>query len=292
MWIEFGIDGWRLDVPNEIDDDSFWREFRQRVRAANPEAYIVGEVWTDAERWLEGDMWDAVMNYQFTRACLAFFIGEAVNEDDLRRTSLFPVGPTTAEAFRRNIERLLGLYHPEVSGVMLNLLGSHDMARFLTLARGDKSALRLATLFQMTYPGAPSIYYGDEIGMAGGHDPANRGAFPWHKTEVWDKELLHEFQRLIALRRQRPALRRGEFRFLWADNNVVAYARCLHDETIVVALNASRHSRRLDLPLGNLVADETVWAECWAHDTVRVEQGVLRNLALAPRSGRVFATPP
>ena len=80
-WIEFGIDGWRLDVPNEIDDDDFWREFRIRVRAVNPEAYIVGEVWTDAERWLKGDMWDAVMNYQFTRACIAFFIGERCRRD-------------------------------------------------------------------------------------------------------------------------------------------------------------------------------------------------------------------
>ena len=89
-WIDFGIDGWRLDVPNEIDDDSFWREFRSRVKAGNPEAYIVGEVWTDAARWLKGDMWDAVMNYQFTRACIAFFIGEDVDEDELRRTSLLP----------------------------------------------------------------------------------------------------------------------------------------------------------------------------------------------------------
>ena len=76
------------------------------------------------------------------------------------------------------------------------------MARFLSLARGDKSAIRLATLFQMTYPGAPSIYYGDEIGMTGGHDPANRGAFPWHQHETWDTELLHDFQRFIALRHQ------------------------------------------------------------------------------------------
>ena len=182
MWVEFGIDGWRLDVANEIDDDDFWREFRVRVRAVNPEAYIVGEVWTDSERWLQGDMWDAVMNYQFTRACIAFFIGENCDLDELKKTSLFPVGPSTAEAFRRNIERLLGLYHPNVSSVMLNLLGSHDTARFLSLARGDKSALRLATLFQMIYPGAPSIYYGDEIGMTGGHDPANRGAFPWHQA--------------------------------------------------------------------------------------------------------------
>jgi cyclomaltodextrinase len=190
-WVEFGIDGWRLDVPNEIDDDAFWREFRARVRAANPQAYIVGEVWTDAPRWLRGDMWDAVMNYQFTRACIAFFTGDSVNEEDLKKTSLYPAGASTAEAFRRNLERLLGLYHPSVSSVMLNLLGSHDMARFITLARGDKRALKLATLFQMIYPGAPSIYYGDEIGMTGGHDPANRGAFPWHAPDTWDRDLLH-----------------------------------------------------------------------------------------------------
>jgi cyclomaltodextrinase len=290
-WIEFGIDGWRLDVPNEIDDDAFWREFRSRVRAVNPEAYLVGEVWTDAQRWLQGDMWDAVMNYQFTRACIAFFIGEAVNEPDLRKTSLHPVGPATAEAFRRNIERLLGLYHPDVSAVMLNLLGSHDTARFLTLARGDKTALRLATLFQMTYPGAPSIYYGDEIGMVGGHDPANRGAFPWHKNDLWDTELLHEFQRLIALRRQRPALRRGSFQFLWAADNVVAFARQFRNETIFVVINAGRHTERLDLPLENLVANQTVLTECWAHESVQVEQGMLPGLKLAARSGHVFATP-
>ena len=89
-WIDFGIDGWRLDVPNEIDDDSFWREFRRRVKAGNPEAYIVGEVWTDAVRWLKGDMWDAVMNYQFTRACIAFFIG-----DERRRKRAAPDQPVS-----------------------------------------------------------------------------------------------------------------------------------------------------------------------------------------------------
>jgi neopullulanase len=291
-WVEFGIDGWRLDVPNEIDDDSFWREFRTRVRAANPEAYIVGEVWTDAVRWLQGDMWDAVMNYQFTRACIAFFIGDAINEELLKKTSLYPVGSATAEAFRHNIERLLGLYHRRVSSAMLNLLGSHDMARFVSLARGDKKALELATLFQMIYPGAPSIYYGDEIGMAGGHDPANRGAFPWHKTDSWDRELLHEFQRLIALRRRRPALLRGSFHFLWARDGVIAVARQLHDETIVAAFNASRATRRLDLSVADLAAEGTVLEECWIDRVVRIEQGMLRSLELSPRSSRVFATAP
>ena len=158
------------------------------------------------------------------------------------------------------------------------------------MASGDKSALRLATLFQMTYPGAPSIYYGDEIGMAGGHDPANRGAFPWHRTDTWDTELLHEFQRLIALRRQRPALRRGSFHFLWAAGAVVAIARQFGEETIVVVINAGRQSQRLDLPLGNLIPDQTLFSESWAREHVRVEQGMLPDLKLSPRSGRVFIT--
>jgi neopullulanase len=290
-WIEFGADGWRLDVPSEIDDDDFWREFRRRVRAVKPEAYIVGEVWTDAPRWLQGDMWDAVMNYQFTRACIAFFIGEDVDRDELARTSLHPVGPAGAEAFRRAVERLIGLYHPNVTGVMLNLLGSHDMARFVTLAKGDQSALRLATLFQMTYPGAPSVYYGDEIGMAGGHDPANRGAFPWHKPETWDTDLLHDLQRLIALRRARPALRRGSFRFLLARDEVIAYVRQLGDETVVVAINAARMPRRFTLEMKDILPDGSVLEQAWSQRTIAVEQGALRGIELGPRSGLVLATP-
>jgi neopullulanase len=291
-WVDFGIDGWRLDVANEIDDDAFWREFRLRVRAGNPEAYIVGEVWTEAARWLQGDMWDAVMNYLFTRACIAFFIGTSVNRDELARTSFRTLDPTGAVAFRKAIERLLALYRPDVTAVQLNLLGSHDLPRFLTLAQGDLSALRVATLFQMTYPGAPSIYYGDEIGMTGGHDPLNRGAFPWDEMETWDTALLHEFQRLIALRRERPALRRGSFSFLLAEGDVVAHARQLEGETVIVAINAARGTRGVDLPVAALLPDGTVLEEVWTHEPVWIDQGMIRDVDLAPRSGRVFATAP
>src|SRR5947209_7559739 len=222
-WIDFGIDGWRLDVANEIDDDSFWREFRRRVRASNPEAYIVGEVWTEAGHWLQGDMWDAVMNYLFTRACIAFFCRDP-DRDEIKRTSFRVVDPPGAEAFRSSIERLIGPYHPNVTAAMMNLLDSHDMPRFVAIARGDRSALRLATLFQMTYPGAPSIYYGDEVGMAGGHDPLNRAAFPWD-SKAWDTDLLHDVQRCIALRKSRPALRRGSYECLRAEDDVHAHVR-------------------------------------------------------------------
>jgi len=289
-WVDFGIDGWRLDVANEIDDDEFWREFRRRLRAGNPETYIVGEVWVDSRRWLQGDMWDAVMNYLFTRACIAFFIGESVDLGELSRTCLHPAGAPGAKAFAGAIGSLLDLYHANVNAVQMNLLDSHDMARFLTLARGDQSALRLATLFQMTYPGAPSIYYGDEIGLAGGHDPFNRAAFPW-ESSAWDTTLLHDFQRMIALRKARPALRRGSYEPLLAGDGVHAHLRQLEGETVAVVLNASEATRIVDLPLRGLVTDGTILEEAWTRDSARVDGGMLRNVRLHPRSGRVFATP-
>ncbi len=289
-WVEFGIDGWRLDVANEIDDDEFWREFRRRVRAKNPEAYIVGEVWSDAVRWLKGDMWDAVMNYQFTRACIAFYIGQEAAAADLKKTSLHPAGPAGAEHFRRSIERLQQLYHPHVGAVMLNLIGSHDMARFLTLAGGDRSALLLATLFQATYIGAPSIYYGDEIGMTGGHDPANRGAFPWTTPATWDHEILAAFRRYFALRRDRPALRRGSFQFLAAKGDLIAYMRKLDADVVVVVQNSGRGPGRLELEPTERIKDGTVLEECWGQGSIHYHKGIKQEVLIGPRSSRVFAT--
>ena len=292
-WVDFGIDGWRLDVANEVDDDSFWQEFRRRVRGGNPEAYIVGEVWVESTRWLNnGDMWDAVMNYLFTRACIAYFIGPAVDADELKPTCLYPTDPTDVGTFRASLERLLGLYPWGVTSAMLNLLDSHDMARFLSLARGDLSALRLATLFQMTYPGAPSIYYGDEIGMTGGHDPANRAAFPWHRTDTWDTDLLHDFQRLIAFRKARPSLRRGSYTILHAADDVFAHARQLGDETVVVAFNPARQTRRVDLGVKAILPEGAALGEVWGRGAAKVEGGAVRGLELSPRSARVFLADP
>jgi len=306
-WIDFGADGWRLDVAHEIDDRSFWAEFRDHVHAANPKAYIVGEVWEfrpfakltdfdqqvdhpdEATRWLRGDCWDAVMNYLFTRICFAFFIGDNVDVAEMARTSFRAIDPTGAGAFRDHVSKLLTHYHPNSTAVMMNLLGSHDLARFLNFARGDASALRLATLFQMTFPGAPSIYYGDEVGLAGGHDPDNRRAFRWDRPETWDTTLLHDVQKMIALRNLRPSLRRGSFTFLYAEGDVAAYLRRLGDESVVVAFNTGRQTRRVDVPVP--LPDGIVLEEAWEKDAVKVEAGALRGVALAPRSGRVFATP-
>ncbi len=124
--------------------------------------------------------------------------------------------------------------------------------------------------------------------MTGGHDPANRGAFPWHRPETWNLDLLHDFQRMIALRHAHPSLRRGTFTFLYAENDIIAYARQFEGETMLIALNVAKATRRLDLSLGGLVADGAEFAEIWTKNSIVAAQGSIGDLVLAPRSGRVF----
>ncbi len=286
-WIEFGIDGWRLDVPGETEDD-FWREFRRAVKAANPEAYIVGEIWFDAQRWLQGDQFDAVTNYVFTRACLGFF-GEG-RLDVSQRLGGHQLRPLDALEFADQIDRLLALYDWQVTLVQLNLLSSHDMPRFLTLVQKDKAALRLAVLFQMAFPGAPCIYYGDEIGLEGTHDPGCRGAFPWDEA-CWNADLRAFFRRAIALRHAHPALRRGRYLRLHADaqRGVYAFARQGQDETLVVVLNNGQTAYDLDVPVNGLFADGVTLHDLWGGGRAQVIAGRIKGAVLPPRSGAVFA---
>ncbi len=245
-WIRQGIDGWRLDVPGEINDDAFWQEFRRRVKAINPDAYIVGEIWHEAQRWLKGDQFDAVMNYQFTRACVGFF-ARPFDENLVAAAGYAPVPVLDAPGFAYSINHLLGLYDPAINRVQLNLLDSHDTARFLSIARNDRDALKLATLFQMTCVGAPSIYYGDEIGITGGKDPDCRKAFPWDAPDAWDHDLLRFFKACVALRRRCEALRAGEFQFVYAVGHAVAFLRKLGRQRVIVALNAGNAPVDLDI---------------------------------------------
>ncbi len=287
-WVRAGIDGWRLDVPSEIDDDSFWREFRTRVKANNPNAYLVGEIWQQADRWLQGDMFDAVMNYQFTRACLAFFTKpDELNRSLLQPESYGPVGTLSAEEFGRALQDGLDRYSPEVTYSQLNLLDSHDTARFLTIANRDMAVLKLALLTMFTFPGAPMLYYGDEIGMEGGRDPDCRRSMIWDPAR-WDSRLLDTTRRLIQLRKQHPALRRGEFKTMYADQKTYAFARWNSEETIVVALNSGPLSTKFDLPLGPLRPGIRL-VEHWTGDIVPVANGYARGLILEAQSGRVWS---
>lgn len=250
-WIEQGIDGWRLDVPYDIDDDSFWQEFRRRVKGANPDAYIVGELWHDAQRWLQGDQFDGQMNYNFTRAAFGFFVGDNMDQSDTAGMGYGLLPTLDAPAFAAELHRLHNeLYDPAIVTAQLNMLGSHDTPRLLTLANNDKTAVRLLFLCQMSVPGAPNIYYGDEIGMSGRTDPDCRRAFPWHDHSLWDKELLADVRRFIQLRHEVPALRRGDFQLLHAEENLIAYQRRYQGNTAVIAFNAGDSPAIMRCPAG------------------------------------------
>lgn len=295
-WIEFGADGWRLDVPADIDDDEFWREFRCVVKAANPEAYIVGEIWHEAHRWLQGDQFDAVMNYIFNRACLGFFGGERL--DISQHPGGYDLQPLSAVQFADAVDNMLSLYDWQITSAQLNLLSSHDEPRFLTMVRKNKDSLKLATLFQMTFPGAPCVYYGDEIGMEGKHDPDCRRAFPWDEAR-WDSDLLRFFRRAIRLRHEHPALRRGRYIRLHVDDQreVYAFARQSSPptggteggETLVVVLNNGPTGYDLDAPAHNLFADGAILHDLWNGGTAQVTAGRITGATLPPRSGAVLA---
>jgi cyclomaltodextrinase len=233
-WIEeIGVDGWRLDVANEVDH-RFWRRFRDVVKSANPEAYILGEIWHDSQPWLAGDQFDAVMNYPLTEAILDYAIR----------------GTRDGRQFADLAGNLLAAYPQQATEVTFNLLGSHDTPRLLTLSEGDKRRMRLSSVIQFTMAGTPCIYYGDEIGMSGGQDPGCRECMVWEE-ERQDLELFGFFAALVKLRREHRALRDGGFRILFAEagRSVLAYEREAEGVRFVVALNAGARKTSVSVPL-------------------------------------------
>jgi cyclomaltodextrinase / maltogenic alpha-amylase / neopullulanase len=250
-WLRFGIDGWRLDVPTEIRDEAFWREFRARCRAVNPDAYIVGEIWHEAPEWVAGDRFDALMNYPLAEAILGFAAQGHLNEPVVRAHHEYGgrVHRRDGAAFGTELERLMRLYERPVTEVQLNLLGSHDSPRFRTMASGDRDAYHLAVLLQATLPGAPCTYYGDEIGLLGETDPDCRRSFPWDPGR-WDEDGLAWTRMAYAARRALPALRRGSFAVVGATADALTYVRACANEAagdpVLVAVNAGDEA--IDVP--------------------------------------------
>lgn len=236
-WIEQGADGWRLDVPNEINDDSFWAEFRAEVKGANPDAYLVGEIWTPDKRWIGEGHFDGLMNYPIMDALSGLF---ATNNLDVRR-------------FTEKVEGLLSFYPHENAYSMYNLLGSHDTERILTKMGNDLNKLRLAYLFLFAYPGAPAIYYGDEIGLVGGKDPGSRGAFIWEQAG-WNQSLREFIKSLVGVRKQHVALRRGEYEGVELSGNLpcYAFARRSPEDQVLIIMNASATEVELNINLEKL----------------------------------------
>ena len=216
-WVrEFDIDGWRLDVANEVDD-GFLRAFRQAVRAVKPDAWVLGEVWENAAHYLHRDLMDSAMNYDFRRYCRRFFAEGSVD----------------AATFDSNLTTLIFRYQEPALLAQLNLLDSHDVSRFFSLCGEDLRKMELAVVFLMTFPGVPMLYYGDELGLSGQQEEEYRCPMPWGQTHP----LQGIYQALIDLRHRKPALRRGSFQTFLAEGRTLGYSRTLEGSRICVVLN-------------------------------------------------------
>ncbi|HUV36010.1 MAG TPA: glycoside hydrolase family 13 protein, partial [Patescibacteria group bacterium] len=233
-WIgRLGIDGFRLDVPNEVPF-WFWKEFRRVVDEMNPDAFLIGEIWGNAMPWLGPEYFHSTMNYKYFRDPVLKF---------------FAMRQGSAAQFDRELAPGRSLYPIQATQVMMNLIDSHDTERFVTVAKDDKR-LMLAALFQMTYVGIPQIYYGDEVGLQGGKDPDCRRTFPWDWAGNPRRSTMHDYyRRIIEIRRAYPALRTGAFRTVLAEGKVYVYLREDGANRIVVGLNNDEQPRSVELYL-------------------------------------------
>jgi glycosidase len=263
-----GVDGWRLDVAPDVPAP-FWVEWRKLVKGVNSNAYIVGEDWGVAASHLQGDQWDATMNYQFATRTVRFFI------DKQRR-----ITPTE---FDRQLQQLLALYPLQVDFVMQNLYDSHDTDRLVSMiANPDRDydgcnrpqdgckydgtkpgpeayrVMKLMATFQMTFLGAPMIWYGDEAGMFGADDPTDRKPMLWRDLEPYDNpqdavvpDVWNHYARLIAIRNTYPALRTGLYQSLYTDDigDIFGFARARGDQPVAVLLNNSDNKYSADIPV-------------------------------------------
>jgi cyclomaltodextrinase / maltogenic alpha-amylase / neopullulanase len=245
-WLRFGIDGWRLDVPADIGDPTFWPEFRQRVRAVKPDAYLVGEIWSESPEWLLGDRFDALMNYPLALAILGYASAgridraAAAGQNEYRNL----LRPLDAAEFAERLRTLIDLHDPRVVASQYNLIGSHDTPRARTVLGGDVAALRIATLFLLTLPGAPTIYYGDELAMDGGPDPDCRRAYP---VDPDPAALAHRafVRAIVRARHAHAALRRGTVALAAAEGQALAIVRETDGERALLVVNSGRDGARL-----------------------------------------------
>lgn len=273
-WIEQGADGWRLDVPNEIDDDSFWSEFQNIVRSINPDAYIVGEIWEADKKWIENGFFDGLMNYPLRSAIIDILNGK--------------ISPSM---FLEQVTNLVNNYPHENQFAMFNLLGSHDTERIRTILHDDVRLIELAFIFLFTFIGAPVIYYGDEVGVRGGKDPECRRAFPWD-IQQWENGFNQKIRKLIQIRRVFPALRSGEFLPLSFDDQkrIFSYAREYENNLFIMVVNCSDKSQNFEVNLeklnldgisrfNNLLGDEFF--------TIN-SHGKTLNINIAPKTGYIL----
>lgn len=243
-WIrEYGIDGWRLDVANEVDRD-FWRTFRRAAKDENPEIVLIGEVWENAETWLRGDAFDSTMNYDFRSHCRDFY----------------GLGKLDASGFAGAVSRMLLRYPTNLTQGQLNLLDSHDVPRFLSLCRDDIRKWKQAFAFLMLSPGVPCMFYGDEKKVSGISENEYRSPMPWQSEE---KELAEFIKSMIQIRKNHVDVS-SKYHVVQAEkgSKIFAFNRTAEEQQLLVCMNAGEEEDRITLPeLKEVLYEEGVMLE-------------------------------
>jgi len=235
-WIEQGADGWRLDVPNEIEDDTFWDQFRYEVKRINPNAYLVGEIWEALPKWVDEKHFDGIMNYPLRDYFIRFLTGKIVGE-----------------TLNIKISDLLNLYSEDQFSGMFNLLGSHDTERIFTILNSDSQLVKLAYLMLFTFPGVPVIYYGDELGVSGGKDPECRKSFPWD-SQTKNMDIFIWIKKIIQFRKIFPTLSSGIFYLLQNSNrdDIFSFTRVKNEQQFIIIINRSTKFTSFELDISTL----------------------------------------
>lgn len=263
-WVSppYNVDGWRLDVAADLGhspevNHRFWKEFRKAVKEANPNAVILAEHYGDPKSWLLGDEWDTIMNYDAFMEPITWFLTGMEKHSDEYRGECFGNPGDFEGAMRHHMTRFM----TSSLQCAMNELSNHDHSRFLTrtnkkvgraeqlgtdaAGRGiNKAVMKEAVVFQMTWPGAPTLYYGDEAGQVGFTDPDNRRTYPWGSE---DMDLLNFHREMIRIHKEHEAFKTGSIQFVWGEYNFLCYARYNRREHFLVVLNNDAVSRTVEM---------------------------------------------
>lgn len=258
-WIrEADIDGWRLDVANEINHE-FWRAFRRAVREEKSDCFLIGEIWEDSTVWLQGDQFDSTMNYNFSYICREFFAEQSIG----------------IKEFDEKIHHMNLRYPETVALAQMNFLDTHDVPRFLSYCEGDLTKFKLAVFYMMMAVGIPSVFYGDEKGIMGVTEAEYRHPMPWEKENM---ELEEFYQKWTKVRREHKALCQGNYRTVLVDekHNIYVFSRTYKDEQVIVAMNFSQIEQKVLICENNHVN--------W-YNLENLESGTGNEIICAPHSG-------
>ncbi len=308
----YNADGWRLDVAADLGhspafNHAFWKKFRKAVKAANPDALILAENYSDPSDWLKGDEWDTIMNYQAFMEPVSWFLTGMEKHSDFRRDDLC----NNYEAFRGSMARNMANLPYEALLTSMNELSNHDHSRFLTRTGGKTGRLaaagtlaaqvgirpevmREAVIIQMTWPGAPTVYYGDEAGVCGWTDPDNRRTYPWGRE---DRQMLDFHKEAIRIHRQAPVLHTGSLKLLYGETGVLCYARFDRRDCYLTILNNTDEEKKLSIPVWQAAAADDARMErlllsrrdgfTTEREQIRLQAGTMQ-VSMGARSAAVF----